>query len=381
MRVLAFTTDAFGAKWGIAEYNRNFLTALCKDSRCNEVVVIPRHAPDDPGQLHDKIRFVTASLNGKSNYAKTAIWESVFGQKFDLVICGHINLLPFAWLASRRHGAKLVLVIHGIDAWQPHRSKLINALVKQVKAVISVSHLSLERFLGWAIPERNRQRLSMSIIPNTIDLTRYMPGTKPVALLDKYGLAGKKVLLTMGRLAAHERYKGVDEVLELLPGLRKKIPELVYLIIGDGNDRQRLEEKTERLGLTKCVVFAGYIPNEEKQEHYHLADVYVMPSRGEGFGIVFLEAMASGIPVVASKLDGGREAVREGLLGILVDPNCKEEIEEGILSALSQSCGIVPAGLDYFSLNQFEDRVHQLLDTLTNTQAPQFDPSPFRSLQ
>ncbi len=377
-----FTTDAFGAKWGIAEYNRNFLTALCNDPRCSEVVVVPRHAPDDPGALPAKLRFVTSSLNGKFNYARAAFRESVFGRKFDLVMCGHINLLPFAWLASRRHGAKLVLVIHGIDAWQPHRSALINALVKQINVVISVSALSLDRFLNWAIPTRERQSVSTIIIPNTIDLTRYTPGAKPQALLDRYDLAGNKVLLTMGRLAAHERYKGVDEVLESLPGLLQKVPELVYLIVGDGNDRQRLEEKAAQLGLADRVRFAGYVPNEEKQAHYRLADAYVMPSQGEGFGIVFLEAMASGIPVVASKLDGGREAVREGLLGVLVDPTNSKELEQGILSALSQSCGIVPRGLEYFSLNHFQDRVHQLLDTLTDAQAPQFgSSSPFRSPQ
>lgn len=378
MRILVFTTDAFGAKWGIAEYNRNFLTALCDDSRCSEVVVIPRHAPDGPGTLPAKLRFVTTSLNSKLNYAKATLWEGIFGQKFDLVICGHINLLPFAFAASRRHKAQLALVIHGIDAWQPHRNRLINLLATRINAVVSVSKLSLNRFLVWAKPKRCQQ----IIIPNTIDLTRYTPGAKPQTLVDRYHLAGKKVLLTMGRLAAHERYKGVDEVLELLPRLLKALPELVYLVIGNGNDRERLETKASELGVAAQVIFAGYIPNEEKQAHYRLADAYVMPSSGEGFGIVFLEAMASGIPVVASKLDGGREAVRDGLLGTLVDPKNADELEQGILSALSRPCGVVPNGLDYFSRNRFDERVRQLLDALTNAQAPQFEtPSPYQSLQ
>lgn len=378
MRILVFTTDAFGAKWGIAEYNRNFLTALCNDSRCDEVVVVPRHAPDDPGELPAKLRFVTTSLNGKWNYAMAALRESVLGRKFDLVICGHINLLPFAFVASRRSGAKLALVIHGIDAWTPHRSNLINRLAKRINTVVAVSNLSLERFLNWAKPGNYQQ----AIIPNTIDLTRYTPGARPQSLVERYSLVGKKVLLTMGRLAAHERYKGVDEVLELMPSLLQKLPELVYLIVGDGDDRARLELKARQLGVANQVIFAGYILNEDKQAHYRLADVYVMPSRGEGFGIVFLEAMASGIPVVASKLDGGREAVREGLLGVLVDPNNAADLEQGIWSALSRPCGIVPAGLEYFSLIRFENRVHQLLDTITNPQAPQLEsPSPVRSLQ
>jgi len=86
-----------------------------------------------------------------------------------------------------------------------------------------------------------------------------------------------------------------------------------------------------------------------------------MPSKGEGFGIVFLEAMACGIPVVASKLDGSREAVRDGLLGILINPNEPEEIKAGILEALQRPRGSIPLGLDYFCYENFELRCHEIL--------------------
>jgi glycosyltransferase involved in cell wall biosynthesis len=85
-------------------------------------------------------------------------------------------------------------------------------------------------------------------------------------------------------------------------------------------DRRCLQEKARSLGVHGRVVFAGYVPESEKADHYRLADAYVMPGRGEGFGIVYLEALACGVPVVASEVDGSREAVREGALGILVDP-------------------------------------------------------------
>jgi phosphatidyl-myo-inositol dimannoside synthase len=95
-----------------------------------------------------------------------------------------------------------------------------------------------------------------------------------------------------------------------MPALIKEIPTIAYLIAGDGTDRHRLEEKAKSLGVHGRVVFAGYIPESEKADHYRLADAYVMPGRGEGFGIVYLEALACGVPVVASQVDGGREAVR-----------------------------------------------------------------------
>lgn len=357
MRILVLTTDAYGVKGGIAQYNRDFLASLCSSPTVSEVVAIPRHAPDALGALPDKLRFVTSGLNSKSKYAAAVFREAILGGKFDLVICGHINLLPFAWAASRRQNAPLVLMIYGIDAWQAHQSGLVNALAKKVNAVISISQITMDKFLMWAEPQTNAR----FIMPNAIDLTRYTPGTKSQALLDRYGLSGKKVLVTLGRLSANERYKGFDEILDLLPSLQSAVPELAYLVMGDGDDRARLEEKARRLNGSAKVVFTGYVPEEEKLAHYQLADAYVMPSRGEGFGFVFLEAMAAGIPVVASKVDGGFEAVREGLLGEVVDPANAEELKLGIQTALQRSRGIVPEGLEYFSFGNFERRVHEFL--------------------
>ena len=113
--------------------------------------------------------------------------------------------------------------------------------------------------------------------------------------------------------------------------------------------------------IALSTFFAGYVSEAEKVEHYRLADAYVMPSRGEGFGIVFLEAMACGIPVVGSKLDGGREALCDGKLGILVDPADRNELKAGILTALQQPPGVVRDGLDYFSVKHFQQRLHNIV--------------------
>ena len=99
----------------------------------------------------------------------------------------------------------------------------------------------------------------------------------------------------------------------MLPALAADVPDVAYLIAGDGDDRARLEKKAAALGVADRVVFAGYVPEEEKADHYRLADAFVMPGRGEGFGIVYLEALACGVPVVASSLDASREAVRDGM--------------------------------------------------------------------
>jgi glycosyltransferase involved in cell wall biosynthesis len=104
------------------------------------------------------------------------------------------------------------------------------------------------------------------------------------------------------------------------------------------------------------------VPEADKAAYYRLADAYVMPSRKEGFGFVFLEAMACGIPVIASRTDGSREAVRDGLLGALVDPDQPAELHQAIREALRKPRGVIPEGLAYFSFENFTRRVRELVD-------------------
>lgn len=358
MRILVLTTDAFGGHGGIAKFNRDLLTALCAHSECTEVVAIPRSMPNTSESLPSGLTYITEGLNGKCKYIAAVLKYIIKKNQFDLIVCGHINILSLAILAKHMVRAPVLLFIYGIDAWRPTKSLLTNYLVRGVDAFISISKVTKRRFLSWATLREEKG----FILPNAIDLDRFKPGEKPSALLDRYGLRGKTVLMTLGRLVAKERCKGFDEMLELLPDMIKEDSDIFYLIVGDGADRSRLEDKVKQLGLTGHVVFAGLIDEEEKALHYHLADTYIMPSRGEGFGFVFLEAMACGIPVVASKVDGSREAVRNGKLGILVDPDKPDEIKAGILEALKRPKGVVPEGLGFFSYSNFEQRCHRIID-------------------
>jgi phosphatidylinositol alpha-1,6-mannosyltransferase len=359
MRVLALVPDAFGGHGGIAKFNRDLLSALCTYPTCSEVVAIPRRMPmpDAAEPLPARLTYVTSGLGGKLHYLVAVLRVMHNNPRFDLVFCGHINLLPVAFLLRFWARAPVALVIHGIEAWRPTSRSLTNYLANKVDAFIAVSQLTKRRFLKWTRPKENVGFL----LPNSIDLERFRLGPKNTALLDRYGLAGKTVLMTLGRLSSCEAYKGIDEVLELLPELTEEIANVAYLVVGDGTDRRRLEKKAESLGVDKHVVFTEYVPESEKADYYRLADAFVMPGRGEGFGIVFLEAMACGVPVVASKADASQEAVRNGALGILVDPSDQQDIKAGILEALNRPKGVVPEGLDYFSYNRFEQRLHYII--------------------
>jgi phosphatidylinositol alpha-1,6-mannosyltransferase len=357
MRILVLIPDAFGGRGGIAKFNRDFLNALSTYSDITEIVAIPRRIVESIGLLTNKLTYITSGSKGKLNYTLTVLQTVKRNSKFDLIICGHINLLPFAYLLHIWVKAPIFLVLHGIDAWQPSPSWLVNNLVKKVQGIISVSEFTLKRFLNWAKLDIYKE----FILPNTVNLDSFTPGTKNPDLLKRYQLEGKTVLMTLGRLDSSERYKGFDEVLEILPSLKEEIPNLAYMIVGEGDDRPRLEAKAKFLDVEKQVVFTGFIPEAEKADYYRLADTYVMPGTGEGFGIVYLEAMACGIPAIASKLDASQEALRDGLLGILVNPKNPEEIKTGILEALRRPKGVVPEGLEYFSYPDFEHRCHQII--------------------
>lgn len=358
MRVLVLTTDAFGGRGGIAKYNRDLLEAICLHPAVSELVAIPRGVPDALEPLPPKLTFVSERAGSKRGFLAAAAKQIWTSRSFDLVVCGHINLLAAAAALAWLHRARLILWVYGIDVWRPPPSRLAAWACAHLDGFGSISRITANRFRSWAPLDGKREW----IVPNAIELDRFSPGPKSDVLLERYGLRGKTVIATLARLVATERMKGVDELLDALPRLLRARGDLVYLVIGDGSDRVRLEQKARALGIAESVVFTGRISEQEKADHYRLADVYAMPSRGEGFGFVFLEAMASGVAVVASSSDGGREAVRDGALGTLVDPANQEDLVRGIEEALGKPRGVVPAGLEYFAFKNFTSRVHAFLD-------------------
>jgi phosphatidyl-myo-inositol dimannoside synthase len=270
------------------------------------------------------------------------------------VICGHLYLLPAAWLLARLRGTRLALIIHGLDAWTPSGKILSNRLARHVDCFISVSRYSAERFTQWSKVSMDRA----FILPNCVDLDRFQPQQRDMALVARYGLQSSKVIMTMGRLAPAERYKGFDEVIDLMPKFLERFPTLKYLIVGDGLDRPRLEAKAAALGVSENVIFAGYIPESEKVAHYNLADAYVMPSLGEGFGIVLIEAAACGVPVIGSRADGSREALLDGRLGRLVDPRNPRQLLEEVTAILkSGSLRHRIEAIEQFDTQNFRARV------------------------
>lgn len=146
-----------------------------------------------------------------------------------------------------------------------------------------------------------------------------------------------------------------------------------YLIVGDGDDRARLEKLSEELGVADLVTFADRVPPPELADHYRLCDLFAMPSTGEGFGIVFLEALACGKPVLAGNRDAAADPLLDGELGVLVDPDNPQQLASAIVQILSGTYShpllykpeeLRRRVIDEFGYERFKDRLQAILEPL-----------------
>lgn len=355
MRMLVLVTDAFGGHGGIAQYNRDFLTAVAAADPTGEIVVLPRNGVSARSGLPSNVTQL-APRRGWLAYSLAAIACAWRRGPFDVVFCGHLYQAPLAALLARRLRARFWLQLYGIEAWTcPSRWRRRAAEAADLVTVIS--RYTRGRFLTWARVQPWKAR----VLPCTVE-ERFAPGPRPAALIERYGLANNKVLLTVGRLAATERYKGHDQVIRALPALRQRFPELVYVIAGDGDDRARLEALAMEMGVAEAVQFVGRVPEEDLPELYRLADVYVMPSTGEGFGIVFLEALASGVPAVGALVAGAADALQEGRLGRPATPETLTSVIGDLLARDKQNDAPFAAAVRrIFGTQAYNDLVRELL--------------------
>jgi phosphatidylinositol alpha-1,6-mannosyltransferase len=243
----------------------------------------------------------------------------------DIVLSAHIIVAPAARAIRRATGTPYVQYLHGNEvAARPHLSRLA---VTGAAANIAVS--------GYTAG------LALAVGANPATIHRIPPGVDlrppPDRPRDR-----RPTLLTVARLAA--RYKGHDVVMEALPRIKTSVPDAVWVIVGDGPLRGELVDLAAAHGVSDSVVFEGALPDDERDAWFDRAHVFVMPSRlppegagGDGFGIVYLEAGAHLMPVVAGNVAGPVDAVADGQTGLLVDPTNHVEVADAVTELLRDS--------------------------------------------
>ncbi len=323
MRVLALLPNAYHDGGGIAQYNRDWLLAVSSVKAVSEIHLccLGTGSADAQDKMPEKISGMQ-TRQSKWRFALAAIQE-VRHFEPDIIFCGHFGLLKLVrWLPKKQHW-KLWLQLHGIEAW-PLASRNMRTIAAKADFVTCVSRFTRSKALAWLniAPEKIR------VLPNTVH-ENFSPGEKKNLTLQT---ADKKILLTVGRLSAAERYKGQDKVIAALPEIIKKQPNILYLIAGSGDDEERLRQLAQHYLVQDHVKFLGHIIETDLPDVFRLADLYVMPSTGEGFGIAYLEAMACGTPALGLNVDGSVDPLADGELGMVIDP--KQSLAEYILQAL-----------------------------------------------
>jgi phosphatidyl-myo-inositol dimannoside synthase len=289
--------------------------------------------PEDASLLQ-RIGGLTADLVIRVAVLRS-IWRIVRTEKIAVLCIG--ELVAGGWLAGacrRLFGLKTVIYIHGeeistrmrYDEGGQRRRRAFAA----ADGIVAVSRFTQDTLTrGFGVPAGK-----IELVSNGVDLTRFVPRPRSADLVVRYGLAGRPVLLTVSRLYAR---KGMDRVIESLPAVLRQFPDLVYLIVGEGSYRSTLENLVAFHDLGRNVIFTGAVPDYELTEHYSLGDVFIMANREmpdgetEGFGLVFLEANACGLPVIAGRAGGSVDAVTDQVNGLVVDGDDTASISVAII--------------------------------------------------
>ena len=357
LNVLALVTDAFGGYGGIAQYNCDFFSALCDSPLIDRVVALPRIAGEinEPPPL--KLRQAEPRL-ARTAYALSAVATARTEGPFDLVYCGHIFHTTLSVAVQKMFGARMWVQTHGVDAWTPP-TPLTRAAVRRADMITTVSRHTRSRLLEWANISPDRVR----VLPNTVRPI-FTPGPRSEETLAKFRLSGRKVVLSVSRLSCADIYKGHDRVIEAMAAVRRDEPNAVYVIVGDGDARSDLEALGQQRNLGDAIRFIGRVDDADLLALYRSADVFIMPSTKEGFGIVFVEAAATGLPVIAGNVDGSVDALADGAIGRLINPMSIEEIAGSLIDALRERWSGELQAARRFSYRNFADHVDALLQTL-----------------
>ncbi len=361
-RLLLVFLELFGLKGGIQVFSQFFLRAILEQFPNLTIDLILLQDQEVPEDLDPR---VSVTLCGHPNRwvsrfnVIATFLQRIYDHKPQAIIIGHVNLSGLGALAQWIWEIPYLVITHGVEVWTPLNSFSSQGL-HRARQVIAVSRFTRDKLISIQGLHPNL----IPILPNTYDEERFVPRL-PEQVADlraRQGWTGKKIIFTVCRLSAEEQYKGYDLVIRALPLVLAQEPNAIYLLGGKGDDRARIERLVQDLGLTDQVQLLGFIADQDLADYYALADVFIMPSLGEGFGIVFLEAMACNTPAIAGNQDGSVDPLLDGRLGTLVDPTSVEAIAEALITVLGQPRpNLQPLVQRYFGFNAYRDQVARIL--------------------
>ncbi len=249
-----------------------------------------------------KVRFVLAAL-------------ACARKKPCVVLAAHPNLaVPAMWMKRFASQLKVIVMTHGIDVWGPLTSSRRSALLAADLVLAPSTYTAQKLTQMQGVPPEKIRRVPWSLNSDVLQMAE-APANLPSP---PEGFPPSPVILTVGRWAVSERYKGADELIRAVAQLRAEFPGLNLAAVGEGDDLPRLKQIAADLGITNAVKFFDGLTRPVLSACYAAADIFALPSTGEGFGFVFIEAMAFGNPVVGVSAGGVTDLVEGGVSGFLV---------------------------------------------------------------
>ncbi len=368
-RIYLFTLQTFSATGGIQKMTRTLAHSL------QQIAVVNRWN-FSLWSLCDKPENLMSKYMRPENFRGFARkrWDFLvsalrISKKADVIILSHINLAVIGVIAKIIHpDCKVWLIAHGIEVWRP-LSPMKKALLGKCDKIICVSQFTRQEIIS----RHGVKAYRCEVLNNVIDPFMVLPQVfeKPEHLVQRYQLnAEDTILFSLTRLAATEQYKGYDQIIAILPKIRAAIPNIKYVLSGKYDDFEagRLRQLISFHQVEKQVILTGFVDEQELTDHFLLADLFALPSKKEGFGIVFIEALACGLPVVCGNVDGSLDAIKNGALGRAVNPDDLIELERTIIEELQNP--VTMAGrrnfqqrcVLYFNENDYIMKLRKLLN-------------------
>jgi phosphatidylinositol alpha-1,6-mannosyltransferase len=354
---------AFEGTGGIEKFCRAMIKAL--ESR-----VIERH--DNVKILSaydkspDKDYFKISGFKGfGQNKIRFFLWSIHLALKADTLLLAHINLSVIGVIIKYLNPrCKIKIVTHGIEVWGK-LSSIQKLCLQKADEILAVSNFTREILIRKHFINPDK----ISIFRNTLDPnfnTTYNPVELTELRLKLQIPENSKILLTIARLQNHEQLKGYDKVVQILKELSASQFDVYYILGGKYTmeEYERIWKIARNFNVEDRLRTPGYIDDKYLTNYYALADLFVMPSKKEGFGIVFIESMACGTPVIAGDKDGSCETILNDQLGSIVDPDNLLMIKESIISWLRKGKTTVKLNtklvFDNYGFHTFKHNVNQL---------------------
>ena len=381
MRILIIAHTSFNQIGGHERYTHQFANAMAATLGRKSVVVWPVEQSVPLRRINGQNYTLLSPFWYRNRWARRLVHRYFLLRGFNHLIADAVHLAPYTQKVAKFLGVSYDVMTVGIEVWGNLQTRVMEAM-SGARAVLTISAFTQEHLVQKGIPIRQIQ-----VLPPHLDVNVFYPDAKAAKeVIQRHSLKGQRVILTICRMDGDQRYKGYDRVLKSLPLILQQVPTAVYLIVGTGSDQPRMERRVAEMGLADRVIFAGRVPDDDFLRGYYSAcDVFAMPSqtvisekdcKGEGFGIVYIEANACGKPVIAGYGGGEPDAVIDGVTGLLVDPMDVDAIGQAIVRLLTNkelAHRLGQQGLrrvwEEFSLAKLQERVDAYLDDVRSQSA------------